>query len=422
MAASVHTIHTFLTTRYARSWTLNIRELIQNAFDGVRAVANCSPDEIHSEVSGTAGQWWHVLMQAPNGAPLLQIRCLEHEMELLQAMPPQVRLPHTALMLHSDKSSEAGDIGGFGEGMKICILHLLMHGYQVMYEMYQCRWVFRLQPMERTSASAPPAAQLVVDEYFLPHRTGSLLQIYILGGNCPSLFDPTMYLRFCPYPELFRSSHCHFLDIEKDRKGAENKKKMFVNGVLLKESATLSFHVELCLPVSALSPDRDCIRGEESALVSCSIESILVGDGQVAINVQDACYEAIERAKGRPANDLKSLSTPMRMEILKCLQRMYDNENVRPIVKNADQKTRDLYGLLGYVAVETEAANYYMEDVCSFVFCFCELLILLFFSFLFPSMHSLSIYLYSGGLRYGIQQTSGTERTSAAPAGCSKRP
>ncbi len=132
------------TTLYNRQWVPDIRELLQNAFDGVRDLLPPAArfQQLYPKVLGLVGQGSHdprLRVQLFTDKALTDwvftVELWKSCIVLTQRMPRGTGLSRAALYYRSEKTFENGNTGGFGEGMKICCLKLLMEGYRVCYEM-----------------------------------------------------------------------------------------------------------------------------------------------------------------------------------------------------------------------------------------------------------------------------------------------
>ena len=155
------THRTGITTRYNRSWVPDIRELLQNAFDGLKGHFGRNL-EMHPVVQEHPHLFVELFSQKSCNADsrLFSLEVTKQKIVMLQRMPPNTGLPRSALMFHSTKTFDEGSLGGFGEGLKICALFLLSKNYTLKYEMYDEEWVFRLESSDMINTKDK---ELVID-------------------------------------------------------------------------------------------------------------------------------------------------------------------------------------------------------------------------------------------------------------------
>lgn len=363
MASPSEVVETTLTEKYNRTWMPDIRELLQNAFDGIaedfpslqpfspRVEGSPDSSEMISELRGRGGE-----------SLLFQVRATRERVVLRQRRPKRKPLSRSALLLHSDKSIAKGDLGGFGEGLKICALQLLKHDSSLEYRMWGERWVFKLVPNRHVKCRV-----LAIEIWPFPDVSSSyeeLLEVIVSHprNDCRQLFDPKRYLRFVPQKVLFQSSLCQFLDMQ----SSGNAAVLFVNGVYLKESPLLSFSVNLRLAVDKLSPDRDALRVSESVEAWRGIVEAIEDENkpqEVRFEAQRSCLVVLEKCKGLPLEDLKSLSPAQRHRILEHIRFERKDHSILPIKRDAPEKVKQVYRLLNYTPLEMESASYFLEGI-----------------------------------------------------------
>lgn len=353
-------VETSLTTKYNRTWLPDIRELLQNGFDGIRQdFSHLEPFvPSTSQTKGPDGGFRSTLCGRDNSL-LLEIVSSKSSVVLRQRRKPGNPLPRTALYMYSEKNIARGDLGGFGEGLKICALQLLKNDCGLQYVMSGEMWTFFLKEHQQLKAKVlavriePSASKAHAEmlEIVVTHRS----------NDCRHLFVPNRFLRLVPQPLLFSGKQCQFLDVA----GKNGTCVLFVNGIMMKKTASISFSVNLRLSVDKLSPDRDSLRtteAYESYLGICS--AIFDSDSQEnRFKAQRLCLEVLERCKGVPREDLKYLVPRERMCILEFLRHEKQNPRLFPIVFDAPERRKQTYRLLNYTPYEMHSAPYFSESL-----------------------------------------------------------
>ena len=321
-------IETSLSERYNRPFVPDIREFVQNALD---YVSEKFPKPFVPTVR-SSNQGVMACLHDRSGTLVLQIETRNDGITIKQKMSPKTKLPRSSLYLYSEKQGRS--IGGFGEGMKITALHLLREGCTLSFLMHEERWDWLLVPKK----NLPCRIMVVNISQNQSSWPNDLMEIRISSKppkNCLVLFKPENFLSFSPPKHvLFGSATCQFISFaEKD-----SSAKIFVNGVFLKQSRSVSFSVNLKLDLHQLSADRDCLRVEESVQIAMEL-SMILGTNEEA---QKVCFYLLERCKGIPRQDLKLLPQKRRLHILKELKRKSGHDRAWPIKPDAKEGTKQV--------------------------------------------------------------------------------
>jgi hypothetical protein len=372
---------TGITASYNRTFATDVRELVQNALDGVRGFGSFIP-RVDRRAAAVDVTLLALAQRGQQHETLLSVHCEKGVLTMQQRMPEETALPRTALLLYSAKRHASGDIGGFGEGIKLCALQLLKSGYELEYEMFKERWTFRLDdvrlgPRDGSGVAGERVRELVVQIDALPERIWSDLIITVKGADCMRLFAPERFMQIVPPRSIDftdgKTGRCEFLSLDAEPPPDTSTgtpratKSVYVNSVFLHNTSTVSFHVNLRLPVKDLSPDRDSLRVSEAREIDRALEQILrrhqpgqEPDEELKA-AQAACYEIVERERGNPRDDLRYLTSAARLSILSHFQRLLGDPKAFPIAKNVDNSTQQLYRLAGYTPVVTESAKFFAD-------------------------------------------------------------
>jgi hypothetical protein len=195
---------TGLTDKYKISWKVDLREFVQNFMDWADRVtgedgyyAEKTPvvgglDPTSVSPSGEKKLLLHLKEQGVEQKSLLLVETIGSE--TLVITQADTRLERKALLFYSNKNEDSSAAGGFGEGLLIGALNLLVNGYTISYTMAHESWEFLFKPFSEDSSIKCMVVHITPSPIPNGVATPSPMVIRITGPDVAKLYNPGMYI------------------------------------------------------------------------------------------------------------------------------------------------------------------------------------------------------------------------------------